>query len=368
MNDAGARRFAEMPMDEGSNAVAEKKQRLSIMALSVSVSTILMVFKFYSYWLTGSSAILSDALESIINVVASGFALWSVLLASRPPDVDHPYGHGKIEFFSVGFEGALIVLAAGGIFWAALPRIIAPRALPKLDFGLLILLGTALVNLWLGKTLVRTGERTRSMAISADGKHILTDVYTTAGVLVGLFLVRQTGWYFLDGAVACVVAANILFIGARLVFESSSRLMDASDPELLDQISAIIAQNRKPLWIDVHRLRAWRSGQQIYIDFHIILPRELSLEDAHREVMEIEQLLKTQLPGVGDAMIHAEPCIGPECSICLREPCRIRRQAFFQQPSWCRKEVAYPGAADSEHETDPAKNESGRKFTRARSD
>ncbi len=354
-----------MPMDEGTNAEAEKKQRLSMMVLSVSVSALVMVLKFYSFWLTGSSAILSDALESIINVVASGFALWSVLLASKPPDVVHPYGHGKIEFFSVGLEGTLIVLAAGGIFWQALPKIVAPRALPELDFGLIILLATALVNLWLGKTLIRTGERTRSMAVSADGKHILTDVYTTAGVLIGLFLVRQTGWYFLDGAVACVVAANILFMGAKLIFESSSRLMHAYDPELLDQISEIIAQNRKPQWIDVHRLRAWRSGRQIYIDFHLILPREISLEDAHREVTEIEQLLKTQLPGVGDAMIHAEPCIGPECRICLREPCRIRSQAFFEQPSWCRKEVIYPGAADSENDPGPAKNESGRKFTRA---
>src|SRR5208337_3296624 len=310
-----------MRMDNESTVSAERKQRLVMMAWSVSISTLLMILKFYSYWLTNSSAILSDALESIINVVASGFALWSVLLASKPPDVDHPYGHGKIEYFSVGFEGTLIVVAAGGIFWQALPRIIEPRALPKLDFGLLILTGTALVNLWLGKALISTGKRTRSTAITADGKHILADVYTSAGVLIGLLLVRQTGWYFLDGAAACVVAANILLIGARLILESSSRLMHATDPELLDQISSIIAQHRKPAWIDVHRLRAWRSGQNIYIDFHLILPRDLSLEDAHREVMEIEQLLKTQLPGMGDAMIHAEPCIDPECRICSREPC-----------------------------------------------
>jgi cation diffusion facilitator family transporter len=352
-----------MPMDEGSRVAAEKKQRLEMMALSVSVSALLMVLKFYSFWLTGSSAILSDALESIINVVASGFALWSVLLASKPPDVGHPYGHGKIEFFSVGFEGALIVLAAGGIFWEALPKIVEPRPLPKLDFGLLILLGTGLVNLWLGKTLIGAGERTRSMAISADGKHILIDVYTTAGVLIGLFLVRQTGWYFLDGAVACAVAANILFIGARLVFESSSRLMHAYDPELLDEIASVIAQHRKPEWIDVHRLRAWRSGQYIYVDFHLILPRDLSLEDAHREVMEVEQLLKTELPGMRDAMIHAEPCIGPECRICLQEPCRIRGEAFVGQPSWCRKAVAYPGASDSEY--DSSGKSEFRKFTKA---
>ncbi len=354
-----------MPMGRRSNVEAENKQRLSMMALAVCVSSLLMALKFYSFWLTGSTAILSDALESIINVVASGFALWSVFLASKPPDVVHPYGHGKIEFFSVGFEGALIVLAAGGIFWEALPGIVAPRALPQLDLGLIILLATALVNVWLGKSLIRTGERTRSMAISADGKHILTDVYTTAGVLIGLFLVRQTGWYFLDGAVACIVAANILFIGARLVFESSARLMDAYDPELLDRISEIIAQHRKPEWIDVHRLRAWRSGRQIYIDFHLILPRELSLEDAHREVMGIEQLLKTQLPGVGDAMIHAEPCIGPECRICMQEPCPIRSHAFFEQPRWGRKEVIHLGAEEDELDSDPASNSSARKFTRA---
>jgi cation diffusion facilitator family transporter len=355
-------------MDEVSMAAADKKQQLAMMALSVSISGLLTAFKFFSFWLTGSTAILSDALESIMNVVASGFALWSVLLASRPPDVDHPYGHGKIEFFSVGFEGALIAIAAAGIFWEALPKIIQPRALPKLDFGLLILLGTAGVNFWLGKTLMRTGKRTGSVAITADGRHILTDVYTSAGVLIGLLLVRQTGWYFLDGVVACVVAANILYIGAKLVHESSSRLMDAYDPELLDQISSIIAQNRKPEWIDVHRLRAWRSGRLIYIDFHLILPRNLSLEEAHREVMEVEQLLKTELPGMGEAMIHAEPCIGPECRICSERLCAIRSQPFHEQPSWCRKLVTSPGPEDGQSCPEPASNGSARSFTRANSD
>ena len=336
-----------------------------MMALSVSVSAFLMAAKFYCFWLTGSFAIFSDALESIINVVASGFALWSILLASKPPDVEHPYGHGKIEFFSVGFEGTLIVLAAGAIFWEALPRIIEPRPLPKLDFGLLILLGTGLINLWLARTLIRTGERTGSVAMAADGRHILTDVYTTAGVLIGLFLVRQTGWHFLDGAVACAVAANILFIGARLVLESSSRLMHAYDPTLLDRIATIIEQNRKPEWVDIHRLRAWRSGRNIYIDFHLILPRDMSLEDSHKEVMQVEQLLRAQLPETADAMIHAEPCIGPECRICLQEPCGIRVHAFSGQPSWGRKDVTYPGEAGNEPDSRPSNDEFDRKFTRA---
>jgi divalent metal cation (Fe/Co/Zn/Cd) transporter len=183
---------------------------------------------------------------------------------------------------------------------------------------------------------------------------------------MGLLLVRQTGWYFLDGIVACVVAANILFVGARLVLESSARLMDAFDPELLDEICAIIARNRKPAWIDVHRLRAWRAGRLIYIDFHLILPRYLSLEEAHKEVMDVEQLLKTRLPGVGEAMIHAEPCIGPECGLCSEVLCEIRSQPFYEQPSWCRKLVTSQGPEDNQSVSYPAKNESARKFTRAK--
>jgi cation diffusion facilitator family transporter len=347
-----------------SKEAAEQRRRLEMMALSVSVSAFLMALKFYCYWLTRSSAILSDALESIINVVASGFAMWSVFLASKPPDIEHPYGHGKIEFFSVGFEGALIVLAAGAIFWEALPKIAAPRPLPRLDLGLLILLGTGLINLWLAKTLIGAGERTRSAAMAADGRHILTDVYTTAGVLVGLILVRQTGWNFLDGAVACAVAANILFIGAKLVLESSSRLMHAYDPALLDRIAIIIEQNRKPEWVDIHHLRAWRSGRNIYIDFHLILPRDMSLEDSHREVMLVEQLLRTSLPETAEAMIHAEPCIGAECRICSQEHCLIRVYGFSERPSWRSKDVTYPGEAEDEPDSGPAGGESERKFTR----
>ncbi len=351
-------------MDKETGARAENRRRLAMMALSVGVSSILMALKFFAFALTGSSAILSDALESIINVAAGGFGLWSVYLASKPPDAGHPYGHGEIEFFSAGFEGALIVLAAGVIVWKAVHRIVSPIALPQLDSGLLILLVTALANLWLGIALIRAGKRMRSMAISADGKHILTDVYTTVGVIAGLLLVRLTGWYFLDGAVACAVAANIVFIGVKLIFMSSSRLMRAYDPELLERITSIIAEHRKPEWIDIHRLRAWSSGREIHMDFHLILPRDLSLEDAHRQVVEVQQLIQSQLPGAEDVMIHIEPCIDPECRICSRERCRIRRKSFLEQPDLCRSEVAYPGAQEGACEPGADENESMR-FARA---
>ncbi|MCE5334760.1 MAG: cation diffusion facilitator family transporter [Desulfobacteraceae bacterium] len=341
------------------------KQRLVAMVVSVSVSTLLMGVKFYTYWLTGSAAILSDALESIINVVASGFALYSVMFAAKPPDLSHPYGHGKAEYFSAGFEGALIILAAGAIVWEALPRILQPQPVPRLDAGLLLLLGTCAVNGALGIWLVRKGLATNSAAVSADGKHIISDVYTSAGVIAGLVLVRQTGWLQLDGAIACLVALNILVIGVRLVRESSSRLMDASDPELLDQITAVISKNRRPQWIDVHRMRAWRSGERIHADFHLILPRSLSLEAAHKEVTEVERILQSQVPGMGDALVHAEPCIMPEFPICGYAPCAGRKEPALRQPLWYRDAVVSPaGDPGGKVAGGLKKQKSGRRFSR----
>ncbi len=320
--------------------VEEKDQyRLRLVAISLSlvVGTALMLSKFYVYWLTGSSAVLSDALESIINVVASAFALGSVILSAKPPDPTHPYGHGKIEYFSAGFEGALIILAAFGIFWTAWPQLLNPHDLPHLGVGLLILLGTSGVNLVLALGLVRTGKRTNSLILVADGKHILTDVYTSAGVLLGLVLVQQTGWYWMDGGVACLVGINILVVGTKLVTESFAGLMHASDPALLEEISELIASHRKPTWIEVHRLRAWRAGNRIQVDFHLILPRDMTLESAHNEASLLQDILKTHLGGTMEALIHAEPCIDPECPICGYDPCRLRQEPMRQQNLWRRE-------------------------------
>lgn len=313
-----------------------RRQRLVAICFSLAVGATLMGVKFYAYYLTRSTAILSDALESIINVVAGFFAMWSIIVASRPPDPDHPYGHGKIEYFSAGFEGALIVIAAVGIVYAAIPQIMTPHGLPNLDEGLFILLATSLVNLVLAIGLLRVGRHTRSIALVADGKHILTDVYTSAGVLLGLLLVNSTGWYWMDGAIACVMALNILFMGARLIRRSFAGLMDESDPKLLEEISRLIAQHRRESWIDVHHLRAWRSGNRIHADFHLILPRDLSLEETHIEVTQLQQALKSHIYGMGDVLIHAEPCIEPECPICGMDPCNLRGHPVDRQHIWLR--------------------------------
>lgn len=322
--------------------VSEKsrlKKRITAISLSFLIGAALMSWKFYIYHVTASSAVLSDALESIINVVASAFALGSILLAAKPPDPSHPYGHGKIEYFSAGFEGALIVLAAVGIVWTAVPQILAPHPLPHLQIGLLMLLGAGAVNLLLGLGLVRVGKATRSIVLIADGRHILTDVYTSAGVLLGLFLLHMTNWYWMDGAIAVLVAINVLFIGAKLVREAFAGLMDASDPKLLEEISTLLGKHRKEIWIDIHQLRAWRAGNRIHLDFHLILPRDLSLEQAHQEVVELEQVLNHYQDGRIDPIIHAEPCVGRECPICGHEICDLRQHPTHCLSLWQRDDL-----------------------------
>jgi cation diffusion facilitator family transporter len=321
-----------------SSEIIYRKSRLLAISASLGIGLGLMAVKFTAFWLTGSAAILSDALESIINVVAAAFALGSVILSAKSPDPTHPYGHGKVEFFSAGFEGALIIAAAGGIFYEAWPRLLNPQGIPRLTSGLLLILAAALINLALGLTLVTVGKRTRSLTLIADGKHVLTDVYTTGGVLVGLFLVLFTGWNWLDGAVALLVGVNILITGARLVAQAGAGLMDTSDPALLEEISQVIARHRKDIWIDIHQLRARRSGSLVHLDFHLILPRDLSLEEGHREMKELEQILSEHFDGQADILIHADPCTEPECPICGYDPCRHRRAGTKMQRLW-RQEV-----------------------------
>ncbi len=293
-----------------------------------------MVAKFLAYGLTSSSAILSDALESIINVVAGVFALFSVWLADKPPDETHPYGHGKIEYFSAGFEGALIVMAAGGIFYEGVSQVINPQELPALDKGLMLVLAAALVNLLLGLMLLRIGRSKGSLVLIANGKHVLTDVYTSIGVVVGLLLVQLTGWFRVDGIVACLVGTQIVYTGTWLVRDAFSGLMNRSDPRLLQEICALLEGHRRPVWIDVHKLRVWRSGLRVHIDFHLILPRDISLYMAHEEVKELERIFGEHFLGKADVLVHLDPCEDPECPFCANQSCDLRTTEMSRQSNW----------------------------------
>jgi cation diffusion facilitator family transporter len=224
--------------DTLSSPFVPLRKRAALISLGIGGGMLIM--KMSAYFLTHSSAILSDALESVVHVAATGMALYSVLLSARPADKSHPYGHGKIEFFSAGFEGAMIVLAAIAIIYQAGCQIIVGPELTKLDVGIGFTVAASVINLVLGTFLIRTGKRTNSLTLVADGKHVLTDSYTSFGVVIGLGLVLLTGWEVVDPLMAIAVALNILVSGYRLLRISVGGLMDEAHPETLEKILSVV--------------------------------------------------------------------------------------------------------------------------------
>jgi cation diffusion facilitator family transporter len=239
-----------------------------------------------------------------------------------------------MEFFSAGFEGSLIILAAVYILYEGVARIIAPAEIPRLNLGLVLMGAAGAANLVIGIALVRVGRSTSSGAVTADGKHLLTDVYTSAGVIIGLILYKLTGWLWLDGFTACVVALNILWMGGRIVREAFGGLMDESDPELLQRIAGILSRNRHPSWIDIHRLRAWQSGDLVHVDFHLLLPRDISFQEAHDEVESARELLLREFDRRADVIVHGDPCDPDDCPACERDPCGERSSPTKYRPLW----------------------------------
>jgi cation diffusion facilitator family transporter len=298
------------------------------------VGVVLMAVKFVAYWLTGSAAVLSDALESIVNVFASGFALFSIVLSARPPDSSHPYGHGRVEFFSAGLEGMLIVAAAVAIVWHAVPRLFAPQAISQLSQGIVLVAAAGAANALTGWYMQHVGRRIQSLALIADGKHLLSDSCTSAGILVGMLLVWLTGWYVLDAIVALGVAASILIMGTRLLREAVARLMDEADPSVLEHLVETLQARRQVPWIDVHCLRAWRSGARLHVDFHLTLPRYWNLQHCHEIIEEVEQVIHQSQPEPGDVIIHLDPCQPKDCVSCCMAPCSLRSTDFQRTRSW----------------------------------
>jgi len=307
--------------------------------LAFITSLTLLLAKFGAYYLTDSKAVLSDAIESIINVVTAAFLMLSISVSTKPVDENHPYGHGKIESFSAGLEGGLIIIAALIILVEAVPVFFTPQAPKNLGIGLYILGGAGIINLIVGAYLLRAGRKYKSDALSADGRHLLTDFYTSAGVIIGLLLYRFTGYVWLDPFIACLVALNILIPGIKLFTKSFKNLMDEADPELLERIVQGLNSIKKPGWLYPHKLRALRSGRYHHVDLHISLPYYWTLTQVHEAEQEITKALLEAIGEEGDIMIHIDPCEPPYCRICEVDDCSERTAEFNSGTHWSVKEV-----------------------------
>lgn len=305
-----------------------------IILLSLSIGIILMLAKFTAFFITSSNAILTDAAESIVNVLASAFAFYSIYLSSQPKDPNHPYGHGKVEFFSVFVEGTLILLAGLLIVFKSVYNVFYPHAISNLTDGSIIIGLTGLINLALGYYLLKEGKKLNSITLQADGKHLLTDAISSAGLVGGLMLIYFTRIYLLDSLLSIALGVYVISSGYRLLRKSISGLMDESDFDRVEEIVSVLNANRRPSWIDVHNLRIQRYGAELHIDCHVTLPYYFDLNKVHEEVSAIDKLINKHVFEDAEFFIHADPCLPQCCHYCLMENCPVRSEEKRTDMVW----------------------------------
>ena len=316
--------------------------RLRAGLVSLVVSVLLLAAKYQAYRMTGSTAILSDALESIVNVVAAVFAIGGIVFAGRPADRNHPYGHGKIEFFSAAFEGGLISFAAVVILYEAVRGLFYGVEVRDLSAGFLIVLGAGLANLALGWFLVRTGRRHQSLALVADGQHVLSDFWTSAGIVVGLLLLRLTGLTWIDPVVAGLVAFSLMWTGFRLVRHAAGGLLDEEDTPLLDRLIQALQRSAGEGVIRVHHLRAIRAGRFHHVDAHLVVPEFWSVDRAHEVAEDLAARVIRDLGVEGEMIFHTDPCHRAYCAMCELGDCPVRREPFVGRPPLTLEEAVQP--------------------------
>ncbi|MFN8285850.1 MAG: cation diffusion facilitator family transporter [Chitinophagales bacterium] len=312
----------------------EDKKLIKMQVLVLLAGLLLLGSKFIAYLLTHSNTILTDALESIINVVAGAFALYSLYLSSKPKDEDHPYGHGKVEFISAGFEGTLIVVAGFLIIIKSIFAFFEPRTLEHLDIGIGIVVLSGIVNFFLGVWMVKTAEKQNSLTLKADGEHLKSDAYSSFGILGGLGLIMLTKLNYLDNVVAIIFGGIIIYTGVKLIRKSLRGIMDEADLTTIQAIIDVLNRNRKNAWIDVHNLRIIQYGSRLHIDCHVTLPWYYTLEQAHEEIEEIARSINEFNGGTVEFFIHEDPCLPSSCKICTIADCKVRKEEFKGRIEW----------------------------------
>jgi cation diffusion facilitator family transporter len=274
--------------------------------LSIGAAILTIALKSTAYWLTSSVGLLSDALESLVNLVAAIMALAMLTIAARPADEMHAFGYGKVEYFSSGLEGALILLAAASIAWTAVPRLFAPQPLENVGIGLGISVLASAINFGVARVLMNAGKEHRSITLEADAHHLMTDVWTSAGVVLGVGAVALTGWVRLDPIIALVVAANILRIGWQLVGRSVRGLMDATLPAAERDAIKRVLNRYESQGIQYHALRTRQAGTRAFISLHVLVPREWTVKRGHDLLEQLERDIRSAVPGA-QLFTHLEP-------------------------------------------------------------
>lgn len=304
------------------------------------LGVILFLGKLVAWQLTQSDAIFSDAMESIVNIVAAFMGLYSLYIASKPKDSDHPYGHGKVEFITSAIEGVMIIFAGIIIIIEAIHSFINGDIPNRLDWGMFIVFLTAVSNYVIGYISYQRGKRENSQILQSSGKHLKSDTITTFGVIVSLLIVHFTKWYWVDTLVAFAFGGYIIFTGYSIVRESLSGIMDEADTELIDHIIQILNKNRKVEWIDIHNMKIQRFGSRLHLDAHLTLPYYLELREAHNEMKQLIMLIVKHTDRPIEFNIHMDDC-RPEksCEVCQILDCPARQFSFKKKIEWRRENI-----------------------------
>ncbi len=312
----------------------EANYNLRVQEWITALSVVLFLAKVVAYYLTNSLAILTDALESIVNVVAGGIGLYSLYIAAKPRDEDHPYGHGKAEFVSAAVEGTLIVAGGILIIYETIVNSIHPTPVTKLDVGLIMVAVTAAINYVAGSVCHRIGKKNRSLALQATGQHLQTDTYSTLAIIAGLVIMLLTKFFWLDKIIALLMSLVIIYNGYKIVRQSLAGIMDQQDMALLNEMVTNLNKNRRVNWIDLHNFRIIKYGSQLHIDCHLTVPWYLNVHEAHDEIDRLISFIQKEFGASIEFFVHTDGCLPFSCRLCDKFTCPVREHPFEHKVEW----------------------------------
>lgn len=324
------------------------RQNIRIQQWVLFLSITLLVAKVVTYYLTHSVSILTDALESIVNVVAGVIGLYSLHVSAKPKDTDHPYGHGKIEFLSAAAEGVMITVAGALIIIESIRQFFDPNEIKNLDMGMIVIMCTAVANFIMGFVCIRTGRKNNSLALIASGKHLHSDSYSTAGIVAGLLLIYLTDILWLDSVVAFLFALFILFTGFKIIRSSVAGIMDESDNTLLEKLVVVLDKNRSKNWVDLHNFRIIKYGSTLHVDCHLTVPWYLNVHEAHDEVDKLAKIVRNEFNNSIELFVHADGCLPISCPICIKDDCPVRHHMLERRINWSVENIQ----RDRKHQMD----------------
>jgi cation diffusion facilitator family transporter len=316
------------------------KENYLFQKIVVIVGTALFIIKVIAWQLTQSIAILTDTLESVINIAAGLFSLYSLYISSKPKDRDHPYGHGKIEFISAGIEGSLITVAGILIIYESIIGFFNIHEIRKLDFGILLIVITGLVNYILGIAAIKKGKKNKSLALISGGEHLKSDTYSTIGLTLGLFVIYFFKIYWLDSIIALIFALIIIYTGSKIIRKSLAGIMDEADEELIVQLVETLNKHRNPNWIDIHNVRFIKYGGSLHLDCHLTLPWYFNVREAHRELDNLKKIIIDNFGNSFEMFVHVDDCCETiSCKICKKANCPYRKYLFNKEILWTKENI-----------------------------